>query len=635
MIQKLFLSFVLSTSFITSLCHAATGDDGTSYFELGSSVRYVSGRFNLEMEERTFLTTPTKPTKPKSQAVLMYDGRPTPIEETVFREEALLVSGRDGRRQVTDTGDFPWCLHGHMSMEFGGREYGGSGTLIGPHHFLTAAHCVYKPETGEAATNIRIRLGLNDRAAMFGEVLGTKVYLYNQWMTSRNDDFDMALVILNQSIGHETGWAGLLCLEDKELSDHAVHVTGYPGDKGFRTLWTMDNRIGRITREKVYYPIDTYGGQSGGAIWIKKWGMPYVVGNHAYGGTLSDGGNFGVRLSERKIRDLVTWIGETLIIDEPRAPEPVIRPRAKATSGGGGGSAVARGRVHRSGGTSGPPPAISPTTMGRSGAGGSSLRASAPVAAALPTAPTAARSTAVSPPSVPLTAGAGDGAAAGSSVPRPLGSPIPSVARGFEEEYRRFLNMRLVYKPNKDNDTGRVDIAVSRFIDLGVDPLSGTFDLRAFGDAGRYISIHTGYRKGKIAANKDKLEIFLCPKFLAERELGSTATHLAPIMGEWSNPVGYFWTWGNWDNLDWYDYLVTGDVGRAADKYLHEIRAGLYLHSDLTQAQRMHDVAVALSSRRTAEGRRASTYTRWHNPPLSVLHATIKVICKQIFIYMS
>jgi len=299
MIQKLFLSFVL----ITSLCHAATDDDGISYFELGSSVRYVSGRFNLEMEERTLLTIPTRPTKPKGQAVLMYEGSPTPIEETVFREEALLVSGRDGRRQVTDTESFPWCLHGHMSMEFGGREYGGSGTLIGPHHFLTAGHCVYKPESGEAATNIRIRLGLNDRAAMFGEVLGTKVYIYNQWMTSRSDDFDIALVVLNQSIGHETGWAGLLCLEDKELRDHAVHVTGYPGDKGFRTLWTMDNRIGRITEEKIYYPIDTYGGQSGGAIWIKKWGMPYVVGNHAYGGTLAEGGNFGVRLSETKIRE--------------------------------------------------------------------------------------------------------------------------------------------------------------------------------------------------------------------------------------------------------------------------------------------------------------------------------------------
>ena len=170
---------------------------------------------------------------------------------------------------------------------------------------------------------------------------------------------------------------------------------------------------------------------------------------------------------------------------------------------------------------------------------------------------------------------AGAGGASGvvnaipSVIPRPLVRPIPSVARGFEEEYTRFLNMRLVYKPNAD-DTGRVDIPVSTFIDLLVDPLSGTFDLSRFGDDARYISIHTGYRKGMIDANASKLEIWLCPKFLAEREVGRTAGHLAPIMGEWTNPVGYFWTWGGWDNMGWYDYLVTGDVGMAADKNLYE-----------------------------------------------------------------
>jgi len=268
----------------------------------------------------------------------------------------------------------------------------------------------------------------------------------------------------------------------------------------------------------------------------------------------------------------VGWIEETFIIDEPRATEPVIRPRARATIGGGGGSAGA-GAGSASGGARGAPPAPSPTTMGgsvvgRSGAGGRSLRASAPVAAALPTAPTPARSTAVPPPaSVPLTAVAGAGA--GSRVPRPLVRPIPSVAIGYEEEYTRFLNMRLVYKPNKGNDTGRVDIPVSTLIDLGMDPLAGRFDLSRFGDTGKCISIHTGYRKGKIAENRFNVEIWLCPKFLATQELATTARHLAPIMDRWTNPVGYFFTSGAWDKMDWYDYWVAGG-GADATKNLYD-----------------------------------------------------------------
>ncbi len=153
------------------------------------------------------------------------------------------------------------------------------------------------------------------------------------------------------------------------------------------------------------------------------------------------------------------------------------------------------------------------------------------------------------------------------SVPRLLGRAIPDVARGFEAEYEQFLRMMLVYKPNHDNDTGRVYIPVHTL----TNPLFGRFDLSAFGDTGKYMSIHTGYRKGKIPTNKDKVEIWICPKFLAAQEMTTTAAHLAPIMSGWDDPVGYFWTWGNWDSLKDYHHSIKGNMYMTCEKTLYNL----------------------------------------------------------------
>ena len=124
----------------------------------------------------------------------------------------------------------------------------------------------------------------------------------------------------------------------------------------------------------------------------------------------------------------------------------------------------------------------------------------------------------------------------------------PAVARGYEEIYERFMNGRLLYE-------GREVAQIATLINR--DTLEGTFDLTGCGDAGQYLSINTGYRKGKKAENANKVEIWFVPKFLVERDLATTASHFQPIMGKWTAPIGIFWTWGGWDKLGWFDYLVT------------------------------------------------------------------------------
>jgi len=122
-------------------------------------------------------------------------------------------------------------------------------------------------------------------------------------------------------------------------------------------------------------------------------------------------------------------------------------------------------------------------------------------------------------------------------------------------EYQIFLNGKLIYKPDPNSDEGMVVMPIA---DLA-NPLDGEFDLSKCGDAGKYLSINTGYRKGRRPKNKEKVEIWFVPHFLIETNLAGSASHFERIMGSWdarTAPVGTFFTCGGWDNLEWYDYTT-------------------------------------------------------------------------------
>jgi len=145
----------------------------------------------------------------------------------------------------------------------------------------------------------------------------------------------------------------------------------------------------------------------------------------------------------------------------------------------------------------------------------------------------------------------------------------PAVAQGYEDIYDRFLNGKLIYKPDPNSDEGKVEL---RIADLE-DPLNGTFDLSRCGDTGKYLSIATGYRKGKKPENARKVEIWFAPRFLIEKELDGAAAHFNPIMGNWKQeqaPVGMFWTWGSCYDLSDYDYLTNESVGNLSKIDLYE-----------------------------------------------------------------
>jgi len=159
--------------------------------------------------------------------------------------------------------------------------------------------------------------------------------------------------------------------------------------------------------------------------------------------------------------------------------------------------------------------------------------------------------------------------ASAATIPGPVVDAlvIPEVARGYEDIYRRFLGGKLIY--TDPNGIEKKELPIRAL----ANPLKGTFDLSECGDTSQYLSISTGYRKAQKAANSSKVEIWLAPWFLVNKNLSSSANHLQPIMGNWdaaAAPVGLLWTWGGWSDLARYDYLVTNSLEDLGSEDMHE-----------------------------------------------------------------
>jgi hypothetical protein len=136
-----------------------------------------------------------------------------------------------------------------------------------------------------------------------------------------------------------------------------------------------------------------------------------------------------------------------------------------------------------------------------------------------------------------------------------------AMVLGCELICPEFLNGKLIYRPNGEINDGKIeDGKIELKISNLWNPLKGTFNLSPCGKTDQYLSISTGYRQGKRPENASKVEIWFAPRFLVEKELNGTASHFKDIfLGNWATtaPVGIIWTWGDSDNMNWYDYLTT------------------------------------------------------------------------------
>lgn len=274
-----------------------------------------TGDLGVDMQvadAQTLLPPPVPASGP--EAPLLVQGVATPAGgggDGGYGRESVI--GEDERSRVEDTGSPPWrmiCAL-RISSDFG--DFVGTGWLAGPRTVITAGHCVFDAaQMGGWAKSVTVIPGQNGADKPFGEQVATRFFTSDAWKASQDPDYDYAAIVLPDPLPDSHGWFGVGALSDAELRDHLVNVSGYPGDKGGDEQWWAKNRVKGLTDRRIFYDVDTMGGQSGGPVYIvpDAGHAPLVVGIHAYGvgGTKPDVITEDVNSAPRIVPDVVAII---------------------------------------------------------------------------------------------------------------------------------------------------------------------------------------------------------------------------------------------------------------------------------------------------------------------------------------
>jgi V8-like Glu-specific endopeptidase len=204
------------------------------------------------------------------------------------------VIGADERIQITDTAFYPWRAIAYLALfDANGNEFSGcSGTFVGPDVLLTAAHCLWDAKTG-FTWDIAVIPGRDGDYFPYGYVWGENWIVPDGWIESEGTDsnFDFGLVKLSDgTMGQTVGWFVVSHLQTDTLNlpDFSPAIAGYPGDRPEGTMWAGQKAsFAAVGPNFLDYTIDTFGGQSGSAVFSADLDSPYlghIAGVHILGG---------------------------------------------------------------------------------------------------------------------------------------------------------------------------------------------------------------------------------------------------------------------------------------------------------------------------------------------------------------
>jgi len=223
---------------------------------------------------------------------------------------AEAVIGSDDRVQQTQTNRYLWRAIASLRITArDGSQWLGTGWFISPRTLVTAGHVVFIKGSGDPnrdgwVTSIDVVPGRNASVKPFGTVKAQTFWSVRGWTERGDQNQDYGAIILDTPLGVSTGWFGYGVYEDSRLDGTQAHVAGYPGDKPMGTLWHHSLPIASVSVPKVFYAIDTAGGQSGAAVYVLENNLPIAVAVHAYGGSVS---NSGTRITPVVFQNLRQW----------------------------------------------------------------------------------------------------------------------------------------------------------------------------------------------------------------------------------------------------------------------------------------------------------------------------------------
>lgn len=220
------------------------------------------------------------------------------------------VHGVDDRVRIQSTNIYPWRVHASLLITAADNsQWIGTGWFIGPHTLMTAGHVVFIKNSGIPnrdgwVRSMTVMPGRNGASLPYGSVTSTSFRSVIGWTVNGDQNYDYGAIILPTNLGLTTGWFGFGVWGDAALTSATGNISGYPGDKPSGTQWYAARRIASVNARKVYYDIDTAGGQSGSAVYRIINGGRYGIAIHAYGGATT---NSGTRIVSPVFSNMVNW----------------------------------------------------------------------------------------------------------------------------------------------------------------------------------------------------------------------------------------------------------------------------------------------------------------------------------------
>jgi glutamyl endopeptidase len=229
-----------------------------------------------------------------------------------------ILGDTDRRKQILETELTPWRMICALEIESqSGAAFVGTGWFAGPRTVITAGHCVFDPvELGGWAKKITVIPGRNVDKKPFQSASSSSFSSTDRWQESQDADFDYGVIHLSSDLGASVGSFSVGVLPDTALKNRLVNVSGYPFEPGEgKAQYFHANRVKALTGRRLFYDIDTMGGQSGSPVWAYEEGsdVPVVVAIHAYGvggvpANLNVVANSGPRVLPEVLEVIRGWI---------------------------------------------------------------------------------------------------------------------------------------------------------------------------------------------------------------------------------------------------------------------------------------------------------------------------------------